>query len=91
MTLLVISLISSVVAILAGSPALYFGIKLRDRNKSVARLSLILFLALITHSLYHLLIALNNAFLASLMEAIAAFVIFLYAFYYWKLFRSDQG
>lgn len=88
---LLIGLVSSVVAIIAGGPALYYSVVLYRRNKSVARLSILLFLTLLAHSIYHLFYALNDVFWAASMNVITSVVLFLYALYYWKLFRSDQG
>ncbi|MFX0015055.1 MAG: hypothetical protein ACFFB2_08030 [Promethearchaeota archaeon] len=85
-----ISFLSSIVAIFAAIPALYFAIKLRFQNKTFAILSTLLFLVFFTHSLNHLLIALHATLMAIIMDTITAIILFFYAFYYWKLYRSQE-
>ncbi|MFX0150492.1 MAG: hypothetical protein ACFFAJ_06920 [Candidatus Hodarchaeota archaeon] len=86
----IISILSSIVAIFAACPGLYFALKLRLQNKSLSLLSALLFFVFFAHSLNHLLIAINETFLASIMDTLTAMILFFYSFYYWKLYRSQE-
>ncbi|UCG01960.1 MAG: hypothetical protein JSW11_20475 [Candidatus Heimdallarchaeota archaeon] len=89
MDTILISVISSIVAIFAASPALYFTVKLRLQDKTLSVLSALLFFVFFTHSLKHLSIALNHALMASIMDTVTAIFLFFYALYYWKIYRSQ--
>ncbi|MFX1507831.1 MAG: hypothetical protein ACFFDC_17220 [Promethearchaeota archaeon] len=89
MDTIILSILSSIVAIVAASPALYFTVKLRLQDKKLSILSSLLFFVFFSHSLKHLLMALNQTLMASIMDTITALFLFFYAYYYWKIYRSQ--
>ncbi len=84
-------LLSFVAFAAAGIPPLYFALKLRVANRPFSRLSLILAGALIVHTFFHVLGALERPRLEVLaIEAGSAVLVLTFALAYWPLRRRDS-